>query len=139
EFPEKAVRKIRLLQQASSPEDEWSVTELRVFRGGSELARAPAWRIKAQPNPWEAPLAIDNNRVTRWSSGEPMKPGMWLELDLGAETPIDGVMVEFTNDQPGTKMRMEARTTAGPWTALPAVPAVYKRRTPPGLRAAATA
>jgi hypothetical protein len=138
QFPEKRARKIRLLQQASSPE-EWSVTELRVFHGNAELAPAPKWRIKAWPNPWEAPLAIDNNPVTRWSSGEPMKPGMWLELDFGQETRIDGMLVEFTNDQPGTRVRVESQEPGGAWTELRGDPSVYEWKNLPGLRAAAIA
>jgi hypothetical protein len=141
QFPEKAVRRIRLLQlgsnSAENSRDEWSVSELRVFRGDAELPRPPQWRLRASHNPWDVQLAFDNNPVTRWSSGEPLRPGMWLEIDFGKEESIDGVVVEYTNDQSAASMRLEFENKAGQWAELGGEPNVYRRRNPPGLRAAA--
>ena len=138
-FPPKAVRKIRLLQQGRSPEDQWSVSELRILRQDDDLPRASHWRLRASHNPWEIPWAFDNNPATRWSSGQPMRPGMWLEVDFGEEQNIDGVIAECTGDQDQTRMSLEYESLPDRWEALAGDPVVYQRRSPPGLRQAAGA
>jgi hypothetical protein len=137
EFPEKAVRKIRLLQQGSSPHSNWSVTELRVYRKGVEVPRESSWTPRTSHNPWELQSAFDNNPVTRWNSGEPLRPRMWLQLDFGNPERIDSVVVESSADQPDTRMRLEFESAPGRWTALAGDPAMQATGTPPGLRAAA--
>lgn len=93
-FPEKRVRRIRLLQTASGVGDHFAAHEVRFFSQGRELARAPQWRLRASPNPWEIQDAFDASPVTRWSSWERVKPGMFIEVDFGAEQAVDRVIVE---------------------------------------------
>ena len=138
EFAPRVVRKIRLLQQGSSENMIWSVTELRVFRQDIETPRAAEWRLRVSHNPWEVQLAFDNNRVTRWTSGQTFSPGMWLELNFGKEESIDSVILECS-DQPGTRMRLEFESAPGRWEALAGDPVIEHRRSPTGLRSAAAA
>jgi hypothetical protein len=138
-FPEKAVQKIRLVQQGTSPESIWSVTELKVFRQGAELRRGPRWNFHSSHNRWDLPLAFDNNPVTRWNSGQPLMPGMWVQLDFGDEQRIDSVVVECSSDQPETRMRLEFESAPGRREGLGGEPALQKTESPPGLRAAANA
>ena len=58
-FPERTVRRIRVLQTGigDSPEELWSVHELRFFHGGVELPRRGEWRLRAWPNPCDVQLA----------------------------------------------------------------------------------
>ncbi len=72
QFPPRQLRKLRIVQTASVPDEaQWSVSELRVFSGGRELPRDPQWRLTAHPNPWDIQLAFDNSSVTRWRSWQP--------------------------------------------------------------------
>jgi hypothetical protein len=41
------------------------------------------WQASANFNPQEAWKAIDGKKESRWSSGVPQTPGMWVRLDLG--------------------------------------------------------
>lgn len=116
-FPETAVRKIRLVEQRRADEDEWSITELRVFRDGMELPRAPEWRVKASHNPWSVQLAFDNNPITRWTSGQPYMPGMFVQLDFGRPERIDRVVAECSRDQDQMRMRLELESAPGKWEA----------------------
>ena len=106
-FLQKTVRGIRIVQTARSQTDNWSVAELRVYRAGAEVTRAPGWRLKAWPNPWEVQSAFDNNPVTRWTSGQAYGPGMYLQVDFGAPQPIDEVSVECAHGQGEIRMRLE--------------------------------
>ena len=137
DFSERKVKKIRLVQQDSRAEEEWSVTELRILRKGIELPRAPEWRLRASHNMWTVQSAFDNNPVTRWTSGQPLSPGMWLEVDFGKEESIDAVIVECTGDQSHEPLRVEFQNAAGGREILRADPAIYERRKLNGLRAAA--
>lgn len=47
--------------------------------------------------------AVDGTRDTRWTSGKPMEPGMWFQVDLGYETNIEEIWLDagpVGNDQP---------------------------------------
>ena len=117
-FPGRALRRLRLVQTARSDTDNWSVSELRFFHRGIEVARGPGWRLKARPNPWDVQLAFDNNPVTRWTSGEPHRPGMYIEIDFGSDTAVDAVRAECSHDQWRSKMRLEVERGPGQWHRL---------------------
>lgn len=106
-FPPQALRAIRVVQDAAAEPDIWSVSELRVFHGATELERSPGWRLRAQPNPWDVQLAFDNSPVTRWRSWRTLRPGMFLEVDFGREERIDAVVLEMSDDQGKARMHLE--------------------------------
>jgi len=88
--------KVRIVQERSDRSDLWSVNEVRVLSGGLELPKGAAWQISAQPDPWEAGLAFDDNLATRWRSWEAYRSGMFLEVDFGGgrAQQFDGVRIE---------------------------------------------
>jgi len=135
-FPASEVRKLRLVQTAPRNPGEWSVTELRVWRGGTEAPRQPAWRINARPNPWDVQLAFDNSYVTRWCTREPVAPGMWLELDMGRPERVDMVTVEAAPGQP-VSLRLDGQTAGGSWLTLARQPEEAPLRAVTGTRRAA--
>jgi hypothetical protein len=98
-FPEKRVRRIRLLQTAQGQGlQQWNVHELRFFSAGKEIPRALVWRLRANPNPWDVQLAFDNSPVTRWRSWQTAAPGMFIEVDFGREETVDEVRMETSHD-----------------------------------------
>src|ERR1051326_3800577 len=106
-FDPRNVQRIRLVQTAGAGAEQWSVSELRVFRGGAELPRAPNWRLRAFPNPWDVQLAFDNSLLTRWASRERPRPGMFIDVDFGKSETIDQVTVDCTPDQAETRMVLD--------------------------------
>jgi hypothetical protein len=137
-IPATSVRRIRVVQTASSPTDRWSISELRIFRGGTELPRASAWRLHAQPNPWEVQLAFDNTPVTRWRSWRAIQGGEFVEVDFGRAQPIDRVLVECARDQYKIKLKLEGADESGQWRTLAAAPEESVRDPIPNLRRMAT-
>ncbi len=101
QFPEKRVRRLRVIQTGKGDEQEWGVTELRVLLRGNELPRSPSWRLTASDNRQDVQRAFDNNPVTRWTSARPAAPGMWIQVDFGADEPIDQVIVATTEPERG--------------------------------------
>ncbi|MBL8175540.1 MAG: glycosyltransferase family 39 protein [Bryobacterales bacterium] len=120
-FPEAPLRRLRLYQTKTGT-DQCSISELRVLRQGKELRREPDWRVRAWPKPSDAPLALDNSPVTRWRSWQSIRPGYFLEVDLGAEHPIDAIVLEQTKDQYQAAFELYGQTEKGRWTLLSAKP-----------------
>jgi hypothetical protein len=117
-FSPRELRKIRLVQTAAAAESMWSVSELRVYSSGRELARSPEWRLNARPNPWDVQLAFDNSPVTRWRSWEPARPGMFLEIDFGGVRQLDMLRLEREDSQNAMKYRVDGMDARGEWTTL---------------------
>jgi len=132
-FGEKSVKGIRLVETARAVSGNWNIFEVRIYRAGVELPRAAQWRLKAWPNPWEVQSAFDNNPVTRWTSGQALSPGMYLQVDFGQEQTIDEVVVECAHVPEEIRMRLES--TSG--QSLAASADLRDEPVPPRLRRAA--
>jgi hypothetical protein len=137
-FPARELRRVRVVQTARGEPDRWSIAEFRTFHRGVELPRAPHWRLRASPNPWDVQMAFDNSPVTRWSSAQNIYPGMSVEVDFGRAEIVDGVMLECSHDQWKVRVRLEGQDASGRWHQLAAAPETRDRTPAMGLRRAAT-
>ena len=137
-FPRQELRRIRLVQTAASGPEYWSIAEVRVYAGNRELPRDAGWRLRAQPNRWYVPLAFDNSTMTRWSSGEPIRPGMFVEVDFGRPLAIDSVLAQCSHDEYKIRMKLEGQDPAGHWREVAAAPETTDAPRTPGLRRMAT-
>jgi hypothetical protein len=136
-LPAEPLRRVRVVQTADGSQDQWSVSELRVFLGDRELPRDPRWRLRAHPNPWGVQLAFDNSPVTRWRSWQRLSPGMFLEIDFGKPEAIDRVLVECSGDQHAIRLRLEGQAEAGAWKTLAETSEPSFAVPPKGMRRAA--
>lgn len=118
DFSPRELRKLRVVQTANLPNNQWSISELRVFDGAMELPRDPSWRLTAHPNPWDVQLAFDNSPVTRWRSWQPASPGMYVEVDFGKLQSASAVTVQSSDDDGDIKMKLEGMSADGSWTTL---------------------
>jgi len=139
QFPPRELRKVRVVQTASVPEAQWSVSELRALSRGVELPRDPLWRLTAHPNPWDVQLAFDNSAVTRWRTWQPPEPGMYLEVDFPRNQELDSVVVESSGDTSATKIKLDGLAEGGKWTIIAAAPKESVRPSRLSLRQAAAA
>jgi len=118
-FLPRPVRRLRVLQTASGSPESWSVNELRVFLGDTELPREPQWRLTAHPNPWEVQMAFDGNPLTRWRSWQPLFSGMYIEVDFGHLENVDRVVIDATPDQPNVRLSVIGQVRSNlPWEPL---------------------
>ncbi|HWQ55220.1 MAG TPA: glycosyltransferase family 39 protein [Bryobacteraceae bacterium] len=137
-FPARQLHKVRVVQTALGQSEKWSIAELRVYNGPLELPRAPEWRLRANPNPWDVQMAFDNSPVTRWSSAESLHPGMSVEVDFGKPRNVDRVLLECSHDQYKIRLRLEGQDEAGKWIPLADEPEQADAPLVEGLRRAAT-
>ncbi len=120
-FPETKARRFRVQQTAMAQAiDQWNVHEMRFFHQGVELPRRPEWQLRAWPMPWDVQLAFDNSAATRWRSWETAAPGMYLDVDFGAEQSVDEIRIETSSDSVTVRMQPEVMNAAGAWEKLPA-------------------
>ena len=137
-FPERALRRIRVVQTIAAPkaDEQWSVHEFRIYRGGIEVPRSTQWHLRAFPNPWGVPYAFDNSEVTRWRSWETAAPGMYIDVDFAGEIRADQVRIETSADNPDLRLRLE-EMNGGKWTTIGQAPEGFSLTPEVSLRRAA--
>lgn len=139
DFAPRQLSKIRVVQTASLPDNQWSISELRIFNGQAELPRDPSWRLIARPNPWGVQLAFDNSPVTRWRTWQPAGPGMFVEVDFGKLQAASAVVIESSDDNGDTKLKVEGMGTDGSWATISDHAVMSRQPIRASLRLAATA
>ncbi|MBM3785132.1 MAG: hypothetical protein FJW30_12270 [Acidobacteria bacterium] len=115
----------------------WSITELRIRNGESEIQRSPHWRLRANSNPFMVQDAFDNSQVTRWITEFGRTAGMYVEIDFGREETFDVVDLLQPNDQPWDTYHVEARDASGTWRKLATKIEPEELTSPLGMRRAA--
>lgn len=138
-FAAAPLRAVRVVQTARAVKDMWSVAEFRVFAGGAEIPRESGWRLRSDPNPWDAPFAFDNNLATRWRTWQAARPGMFLEVDFGKPVRLDMVRLECSPDQYQVTLKLQGMDAQGVWKDLALTPESYGRPITWSLRRSATA
>ncbi len=88
--------------------------------GGAEIRVVGA---VASHNPIDASLAFDRDAVTRWTSLAPLRPGMWLTVDLGTEQEIAEVsfLPRFAPDVP-RGLRVDVSIDGASWQKVKEAP-----------------
>jgi hypothetical protein len=138
-FPQRTLRRVRVLQSAAGSPENWSVNELRVYRGDAELPREPQWRLRTRPNPWEVQMAFDGNPLTRWRSWQPLFSGMYIQVDFGRPETVDRVVIDTTPDHYHVQLSLLGQVQEGaPWEHLAGSPEETRIVPPPNIRRLAT-
>jgi 4-amino-4-deoxy-L-arabinose transferase-like glycosyltransferase len=72
---------------------EWLIHEIQLFSGDDQILNRPDWQLRAWPNVWDLPLAFDDNQATRWRTWEPIRAGMYVEVDFAAPQMLSGAVM----------------------------------------------
>lgn len=127
-----SVRALRFRLTASSGA-EWDIEEVRLYSGEELLHNSPQWILRAWPNRWETPYALDGNLATRWRTWEPMRAGMYFEVDLDYPQRLtSAVLVSQTPDR-DVPLELYGLGMDYKWHLLSNAPAAL-RRAPEDLR-----
>jgi hypothetical protein len=117
-FEARQLRRLRAVQAAPTNREMWSVNEFQIFSRGTPLLPDGNWRLNADPNPWDVPLAFDNSAVTRWRSWDHAKPGMFIEVDFGKPVIVDQVRLVTAPDAAHTQVELRGMDASGEWRTL---------------------
>ncbi|HXB72930.1 MAG TPA: glycosyltransferase family 39 protein [Candidatus Acidoferrales bacterium] len=72
---------------------ECDISEVQLYSADYRIYPSPAWTASAWPNQWEGPLAFDSNIATRWRTWEPVRAGMYFEIDLDHPQRLSGALL----------------------------------------------
>lgn len=106
-FAARPVQHLRVTQHSAAAA-AWSIGELHLFNGISELGTAKQWRLGASVFPWEIGLAFDGNPATRWSAWEPARPGMHIDIEFPGPRELDRVELHCSRDQGALDLTIES-------------------------------
>jgi hypothetical protein len=138
-FAPRELRAVRVVQTEKAKDVQWSISEMRVFQGSTELPRRPEWRLRAHPNPWDVQMAFDNSPVTRWRSWQVAEPGMFVQIDFGHLQRLDAVSLECGDEGYQTKVKLEGLDVNGRWSTILDHPEETSRPVAVNLRRTAAA
>ncbi|MEQ1750008.1 MAG: discoidin domain-containing protein, partial [Prosthecobacter sp.] len=71
----------------------WTIEELQQLYPQS-LTNRKDWKLTSSHNDKDLKHAIDGDLGTRWDSHTSQKPGMWIQIELPADTDIAGLMLD---------------------------------------------
>ena len=91
-WPQAGLRALRFRMPKGFPA-EWDIAEVRLLSGEDRIFNSPLWSLRAWPNLWEAPLALDNRRSTVWRTWQPARAGMFFEVDLDHAQNLTGAVL----------------------------------------------
>jgi hypothetical protein len=138
QFSPTLLRRVRAIQTARLPGEMWSVSEFQVLEGGKPLVTDGKWKLNANPNRWDVPLAFDRSFATRWRSWEDAAPGMFLEVDFGKPRLVDQVRLLVSSDTVHNYVCLRGADASGIWRELPASESPVSAPAQANLRAEAT-
>jgi 4-amino-4-deoxy-L-arabinose transferase-like glycosyltransferase len=103
---------------AKANNSECDIDDIRIYSGDDLVYSSPNWTVRAWPNSWEAPLALDGNLATRWRTWEAVRAGMYFEIRFDHPQRISRVVLfSYT---PGLHISPDVYglTTDGKWLNL---------------------
>jgi len=127
-WPPTPLRALRF-RLPTSHEGEWDICEIHLSTGSGRIVPNPRWALRAWPNEWETPLALDGNGGTRWRTWQPMRAGMFFEIDFEpipqnlteatvvSHTPVYNVPLEVYGQKPDENWQLLSTKT--PFVKLP--------------------
>jgi hypothetical protein len=133
-WPLESLRALRFRLPVSGS-GEFEISDIRVYSGDELIYTSPHWNLRAWPNSWEAPLALDGNLATRWRTWQPVHSGMYFEIRLDHPQRISAALL-YSRAPRTLPLEVYGQASDGRWRAL-GVP--YPLRHPnEDLRASAT-
>ncbi|HEY1243005.1 MAG TPA: glycosyltransferase family 39 protein [Bryobacteraceae bacterium] len=117
-LPQSKVLGLRIVQTGPRAENAiWSINEVRLWNGQTPVTRKPSWKLRAEPNRWDLPFALDGSELTRWRSWEDLRPGMSIEMRFDPAETIDRIDLIGNDGQRNVEMKAFILNTAGEWSA----------------------
>jgi hypothetical protein len=99
----------------AADEGEFDIAEVEIYSKGKRVPVAADWTLIAQPNPWEAPLALDHNYATRWRTWQPIEAGMTFEIDFAHPAIADAVALVSDAPCEGVPLEIWVKPTNDDW------------------------
>ena len=109
-----ALRALRFRLGASYGKD-WDIEEVRLRSGQEQIPSSPQWVLSGWPNVWEMTAAFDDNPGTFWRTWEPMRAGMYVQVDFSALRQLSGATLVSRAPRYGVPIEFYGMDAAGNW------------------------
>jgi len=103
-FAPRSLTRVRVVQNATSDDDIWSIGEARFSNADDQVNPSQA---VAQPFPWGIGLALDSNPVTRWRTWASIRAGMHVDFEFAVPVTLDRVDLYCSHDQYKIDLKLE--------------------------------
>ncbi|MFA6545520.1 MAG: discoidin domain-containing protein [Limisphaerales bacterium] len=91
------VKEVAALRAAAKIRTQpWTIEELTAVLPNAPLTNRRDWKLTASHNAASLPAAVDGSISTRYDTKTPQVPGMWVQIELPAETVITGLRLDAT-------------------------------------------
>lgn len=117
-------------------DSEFEISDVRLYSGGELVYTSPHWNLRAWPDSWEAPLALDGNLATRWRTWEPARRGTYFEIRFDHPQRVSSATVYASAPWRGAPLEVYGQAGKGRWAPIKAEEAAGRVRE--DLRAEAT-
>jgi 4-amino-4-deoxy-L-arabinose transferase-like glycosyltransferase len=134
-WPIASLQGLRFRVPAAHPA-EGDFGDVFIYSGTDLVYPSPHWTLRAWPNSWEAPLALDGNLATRWRTWAPIRAGTYFEIRFDHPQRISSLVVYSHTPAFNVHLDLYGMDTAGHWRALGTV--LASGRPSPDLRTEAT-
>jgi hypothetical protein len=125
EWPVQPLRALRFRIPVSY-DGEWDISDVQLFSGEYRVSNSPQWSLSGWPNPWEGSLAFDGNLATRWRTWQPVRAGMYFEVDFEYPQRLTGAVLVSHTPLFQVPLEVYGRDSKGAWhvlsTAAQAIP-----------------
>lgn len=121
-WPAESLQALRFRLPVAS-RSEWEIDEVRIYSGADLVYPSPHWQLRAWPNRWEAPQALDDNLTTGWRTWGPARAGMFLEVRFDHFQTISSVAVYSPSPSRGLSLQVYGQGAKRRWRALGAAQA----------------
>jgi hypothetical protein len=117
-LPGEPMHGFRVVQTAADGRAHWTLFELVLRNDGKELRPPDGRQVQATPLPWDAGRAFDGDPFSWWDSGEPMRPGMRLEVEWPHALTVTEAELIYPPHQRALRFAFEAKFADGGWRPL---------------------
>lgn len=116
-WPITSLQRVRFRIRASRP-SECDFDDVDFFSGEDLVYSSPRWSLLVWPNSWEARLALDGNKATRWRTWEPVRAGMYFEIRFDRRQRISSTVVYSHTPAFNVPVDVNGMDTSGHWRPL---------------------
>ena len=122
DLPREPLTGFRVVQTNTHERAHWSVSELILRNGQTDVQLPPDRRVHADPLPWDASNILDGDRFSWWDSGEPLRPGMRIEVEWRDPLTLTEAELIYARNQYFLAFEFQARLAGGRWRQIQAEP-----------------
>ncbi|MEX2303375.1 MAG: glycosyltransferase family 39 protein [Bryobacterales bacterium] len=96
----------------------WLMSEIQLLNEQGNIQPSPKWKISSEPRPWDAGRLLDGDPLSAWSSWEPLRTGMAIEVRFPEPLTVSGADLVYPWGQHFVEFEYFGLDRRGEWRQL---------------------